>query len=642
MTVERLDIIATGQDRATAVLRSVNAELTKTSDKLRQLDQRPAQVGQLSDRAAALRDERARRVAAMAEDQKRLAALERETAAAGRPELAQKAGLYDRLQQRVGAASRTQELFNKTLGLAGFAGLAVGALAAIAQLIESWSDYGEAAAVVNATQERFLELLRAIADQNFQDRLAGMTKEQRAQAEAARQIEERQDQYVELQQRRLEREDLLTENIRRQEALWVSMLTGNTKAALQLDALQKEEARLRSEITLSRERESELAGHTNRLILENSTEYRQIVALAQQWEAATARTRTTFDGIGTSLRGIATDIGAAFSQVADRAVAGIVEDAKARELEAKRRAAAGAAAHRAALARAAAEAEAWRRTWEKVADDVETKIRAVLEGEQREADRQNALRGELELLRARNEEELATIRLRQELARIQTSVERDDMSPEVARLEIEKERLEFEQERSRFRLQAIAETGAALEEGAQQIAEYESRLAGLAPAIAESTKLFTLFEQGQLSTKAAVLGGISVAGQLTAGLAKNKKEQAWHTGMIHQIEALGSLAFGDVRGFIQHQATAIAAFAYAGRGGGGKGGGGARSGSESGSSAGRQGGASYAEQLGADQRQIIMVAFPNGITYGTSGEVAKQAEQAANHLDGTGMRERRF
>lgn len=670
MTVAtRLDIVATGQDKVSAVLRQVNAQLSATAEKLREAKQAGADGPDVEDLFTRSRD---RRMKAAAEERRAIVLstrAEKEAAAAKRESLS----LSDKVTDRLKPATKAQEAFNKTLGLAGFLGIVTGALAGIADLIESWSSYGQAMEDVKRTQAEFDALLEKVAGQVRTKELERMTELERAIFLAKEESNKAADDYVQLQQEALKREDALRANAERQRdvqeqlAKWGGVHKGY---ADELRRLTAEGNQLSREKAQAEELIAKFAALATDAAKAATPEYQKHVLLLRDVakehanvladiDASKADQRPFFErwkapdqkpkggGGGNRIQELERELllAEAASEVDKQALEReflIADMRKGRVSERE-------GELRLMIMQANQERELAEFNAGLAREVAENRERAAREG-QKEQERIITLRDEVALMAAKNEQERIGLRLKQELAEIQRAQARGDVSPEVAALQVAKARTAAEKELNDIlrerQVKAIEGTGGAIQKTIEDIAQYEGRLGALGGAVGDMTKVFALFEEGQASTKDAVLSGIGAFGKAAAGFGKGKKEQAWILGAFHQIEALASLAYLDFAGFARHQAVAVAAFAFAGKGGGRGGGGGSRGGGggaqQGSSSASGSGGGSISGQLGADKREVIMVAFPNGVVYGMGSEVAKAGEQAATALDGTGMQRRRF
>lgn len=183
-----LDLVAIAKDQVTATLREVNKSLAETKRQMDGLD--TAQRNELGAEKL-LFDGKQKRLALLAEER-------RERVLAERAARANASALKD-ADANLKVASQAQEKFNKVLGLAGFVGAGIAAIEALVDMAVAASDYGEAMADVERTQERFNQLLAEIREGNFAARLAAMGVEDAKRAKAQKEHNDQVDKYMEMQ-----------------------------------------------------------------------------------------------------------------------------------------------------------------------------------------------------------------------------------------------------------------------------------------------------------------------------------------------------------------------------------------------------------------------------------------------------------
>lgn len=219
----KLDIVTAANDKATATLRAIQGELRKTEEQIKQINATSEDSAFLSADEKSGLDGRRRKMfleeAAALEEatQRRREQVLADRAA--RTEQLASASAAGRFKGAVEGASKVQEFFNKTLGVAGFVGVIGTAVVGLIEGISSLVKYRGAVEEANERQDIFNALLAETGRIMREIRLAeagdGGKELIKAQTEQAELL----DKYLELQAERVIAETALADATRRRAAL---------------------------------------------------------------------------------------------------------------------------------------------------------------------------------------------------------------------------------------------------------------------------------------------------------------------------------------------------------------------------------------------------------------------------------------
>lgn len=667
-------VSATGQDRATTMLRALNTELRTTTAQLREVN-KASMGGDVDAMFTRIRDRRAQSAAAERRELVLTQRAEKEAAA----EKVASLTATDRLSAGIKGASKVQETFNKVMGLAGFVGVIGGAIVGLVELANKLSSYGQAMARVKETQEEFNALVTELAKQNRDARLEKMTV---AEREAALALERRikgTDDLVKAEQLLWDREEALRIN-QEQQAKWKrnealmsnGIAGGEILAQMQLRRLQDDENRLKTDI---REKGADIRDYQRQTLefaRETTKEYQQqqqrFRDLAEDFDQRNRATNADLELGKRALEDAKQRAAQTIAEAKERGKAWAarvyqlgqqLDLAKAvddRDKLAVERAHIEADARRGIIsAREAelklaimqAEADAKRDERRRARDFAQLERNLARASGQRDPEDPNLqrLRDQIALQRETTDASRIELELMQQIAGIRREQADGTMTAERAALELTLARLSAEQKLADIRASELNSNLDVAQQSLTALGELDGNFSRLAGTLEGSKGVWQQFASGQKSVTSALFGTAAAYAKDAAAHETNVNKKAVKSGFYEQFAALASFAAQDYVGAGIHEAASLGFFAMAGRGkggGGSKDAGGGSGGSAQAPTAGTSpnGGAS---NLGSgDKRDVVMVYFPNGIVYGMGSEVAKAGAQAATALDGTGMQRRRF
>lgn len=683
----KLDIIADSQDRASAVLRQVQTELKRTEDRIRATSAAAKEDVDISDILARGSGKARQELKAEVDLREQAAAKRRELVRAAREGVAateSEGAALGGLKNRIESAARAKEFLNKTLGLAGFIGIAAGAVSGIVSLIESLDDYKATLKEVEGNQERFNELVGKLSDFARENELRLLTDEQRDLKKAIEDSGKAVEDFVELQQKQAVAEGALAQAVQRR-AGFERLLTGNRAmdwdVLSQMRGLDEEIAKLERDVSSSKDAQAKSAEAIKAAVLGATPAYREQLAMVREMvglQAKIAGPKKSEMEAAVAAIDLAKKAAAEADKKADKdeeagRKAGSRFAERERELE-----------REVALLRAGSEVEADRlraawlqddavarrvsrreveltiqkqqlehdREMAKFNADVAASNDAARKANSERADRKSALLDELSLARARTDEQRTEIALSNRLAQIERDrragrIDSEEASTSAAIARAEASR-RAEEKSLEERAKGIERVGRAAQIAAPAIGQLSGRLSGLAGAVDEVAKTWATFERGQVSLGDAVSGTLGILGHAIAQSISDKRTQAGVEGGFEAAASIASFAAGNVPAGIGHAAAAAAFFAVAAGAGGASQGGGASAGGASAS-----GGGSNATPITDapirrqsswqdDRRELIIVQAREGIVYGLSSDVARVASGTARSLRGSGMERRGF
>lgn len=680
MTVAtKLTIINEAQDRASATLQTVRdnvsavgAEAKRVSGEMDKLE------GMDRGRMAQVRAARAARQAAMAKDADRLEKLERSYARATQDtasRIAEKASAAAGLQDRIDAASRAQERFNKVTALFGFAGVIGGAVVALMSLIETQSRYKKALDQINESQERYLDLLRRVAGFNEEERRKKLTEAERERLEAQDRVLEKTAEYLELQGRVAAREAQLAvarQEIAREEAKIASILERQGPAAEKTLAVMTARMRIRDierdiaphlakQVDAKRELER-ASGNIQRLTWETSAQYARQAGLINQARGAVETLGTAWSKVEGFVRSVGDSVSESASKIGEKFQERL-DDMKTKAEEERKR--------KAEAAGRAAAADRQRTTDEvrRMQDDM-AKRRVLLETESSAAAKLKTIQLERSIVdREFNEgriNNLQRLTQLQDLELKQAELYREVQREGAERLKAEeKDREQRDRERARTlreqakeadrkrrddekarleeRAAAIERLGEVATKAEGPLAALDSRLAGLGSTVRETAALWARYEKGQENLGAAIAGTLGQVGAQVAQAIEDRRGQAIVEGGFNAAAAIAAFAGGNVAAGIGYSKAALAFFALAGKGGAGAGSGGGGGGSAPAPApATTDRSRAFGGGGGGGRVTNIIQQFGNGVVFGMAADVGKASAQAVDTLRGSGMYRRRF
>lgn len=589
----RLEMVASAQDKVSAVLRSVQAEVRKTEKSLRDLKQAGDDGNEVDQIFLKAQD---RKRSAMADER-------REKVLAARADREQ-GSLAERANDRLKSAAAAQEKFNKVLGLTGFVGIIGSAAVGLAHFIESLSPYSRAVEQADAVVDSFTKRLQELKDVNNEFALRDLTEAQLAQVESAKKLFEETSKIGTQQAERARLEAGLNAALKEQArttALLISMrqfalmqggndlLTRNQQAEA-----NRKIAQFGALINASLAAEAQGLKVVKTFADEASDAYAERAGIAK---SIVDDAKRTLDAVKPSIdlaRKAADDAfrkGQAEKEAAKQRGAAYAERVRGLERELQLEQAAG-DLEKAALARSfimedrargrlsAREAELQLRLLEqKAADQVLDTIQKAAEADEQkrgeDTDRVRALRQEITLLDAKNDRERAALEFKQRLRDINTAATFGDISPEVAalerELEVKKRDKEVEADRLDDRAKRITNIGNAARGASEALSGLSSGLGAITDAIGGAADIWAKFDAANDKLGSTIAATFGVMGKSLAGAIKNKRIQAAVEGAFEEAAAIASFASLDIPQGIAHQAAAAAFFAVAAGAGGGSG-----------------------------------------------------------------------
>lgn len=632
----KMDISADATDRASVVLRAVQSEMKKTEDRLRQLSAVSKEDTDISDILARGSGKARRELAAEVDAQEKAAQKRREMVQASREAAAasdNEGRSLQGLKSKIEGAARAKEFLNKTLGLAGFVGIAVGAVAAIGDLVDSLDPYKQRLQELKDDQENFNRRLQEMADSVRLRDLEKMGELERNIAEARQKLNEEQDRNVGLQ-KDVEARTRVVAELEAKRAEVLDKIAHNM--GINLVPLLLEQRKIEDELkTRVHERDeaqdllTKHAGQTAERVKETTREYQQQLLLVKDVAAEHERFVKDIYDFKKAEEKKSLDMMKSAADAADkpRARGGggggrEREESLRRELE---------------LALAGTEADRLRIQREHILADVAAKKMSAAEGELRLKLQQ--LRVEEEIAKFNADVAVGNQKAAEDAKRdAQKALEEAEQRREKARDASEKKRQEALEDRAK----AIERIGSAAQLADAPLTALSGRLAAVSDAVAQSSRLWAEYKRGQETLGGAIAGTIGFLGQAAAQAISDKKARAAVEGAFESAASIASFAGGDIPGGIGHAAAAAAFFGVAATGG---------AGASSGAASAGAGGAGRAQPSNViegnfGQRSsrpepttqlIIIQSRDGGIIYGTGSEVAKFASSTARSLRGTNM-----
>lgn len=654
----KLDIIADSQDRASATLRAVQGELRKTEDRIRSVSAAGKEDGDISDILS--RGSEKSRTSLRAEvDAREAAARTRREAVKAARDAANasdgEGGALSRLKGKIEGANKAKEFFNKTLGIAGFVGIAVTAVAGFVELINEATGYQSAIRDAAAQQDDFNRRLAETAKGNRAFTISRLSEGWQSVAKAQDEVLAKTEEYFKNQADRANAEG--------------GVAQAEAKILQYKERIRDvEEDTLGSTLeTLALRREvDELEQKRNYWANQVATSLREEPGLLDQIKAAQERSNVPLIGaqmaasdLSKSLRdaegfagGVGDALTRAFAKVSWNPLEGLD---KKKPPKPPGGGGDGSAERERGLRR-------------------EIQVQELALKYQDEHDRKM---GELWLQRDHLEEDLAAKRIRRSTfeleakkldnqfllasAAFEEKVAADAAKADEKRLKDEEKRAEEKKDGIEKAAKAAKtaqeksdkDAADALEKrakGIERIGEYAKqadgpltaltgRLGGLAEAVDQTAGIWARYERGQETVGDAVSSTLGFIGAAVAQSISDKKVQAGVEGGFEAAASIASFASGNVPAGIGHAAAAAAFFGVAAGGGAAASTASAGAGSGSGSSNVIQGsfGQSSRSSRPEDTRTVIVHHYGQGIIYGQGSDVARAGRNADRSLAGTGM-----
>lgn len=188
----KLDIVTAANDKATATLRAIQGELRKTEEQIKQINATSEDSAFLSADEKSGLDGRRRKMFL-----EEAAALEQATRRRREQVLADREAKAEQLASASAArgfkgavegASKVQEFFNKTLGVAGFVGILGTAIVGLGSLVNELLGYGVTLDKIKAAQDALSAAIQETARIAFQLRLERVTPAEAERLKAEREL----------------------------------------------------------------------------------------------------------------------------------------------------------------------------------------------------------------------------------------------------------------------------------------------------------------------------------------------------------------------------------------------------------------------------------------------------------------------
>ena len=659
MTEVALRVVAEAQDRASGVLKGFRGEVDRNTESLRKMQKEArtnAEVEGLFIRG------REQKLSALADER-------RKVVTAARAAASEEVDGFGKVKGAVEGASRAKEFLNKTMGLAGFIGIAAGVVTSIAALINEYTGYNSAIKDASAQQDAFNRSLAETAKGNRAFTLSRISSDWQSVAKAQDEVLAKTEEYLKNQAMRAEAEGGVAqaeakilqykERIRDVEEDTLGPTLETLGLRREVDELEQKRNYWANQIAISLREEPGLLDQ-----IKAAQERSNVPLIGAQMAAANlskslASAEKFAGGVGDALA-------KAFDKAAWNPFAGPTSDEERKRLEAEKkkadseREAAGKRGSSMAAARRDREQDladqlAKARIGFEAGSDYERKLgglaldRAVIERDYRakklsDTERQLKLQMlDLELMTAIAEENE-----RAASAEKQTREEQDQTAQKriaERRKQSEEKAKESKEARTKdldARARAIENLGETAARADAPLAALSDRLAGLGSTIQQTAGIWASYTRGQTALGDAIAGTIGTIGSQVAQAISDRRAQALVEGGFETAASIASFASGNIPAGIGHASAAASFFALAAQGGGrgaaAGGSGGARGASGPASNV-IQGnfGQSSRSSRPEDTRTVIVHHYGQGIIYGQGSDVARAGRNADRSLAGTGM-----